>query len=151
MIITEALGTSTPTSITESAERFGLSQLHQLRGRVGRGSEKSYCVLMTGHKLSKESRHRIELMCATENGFELAEEDMKMRGPGDLEGTQQSGLPITLNIASLAKDGIILNTARDCADAVLKEDPILGLLKNAQLREELSKGKYQIKDYSKIS
>lgn len=106
---------------------------------------------MTGHRLSKESKHRIELMCATENGFELAEEDMKMRGPGDLEGTQQSGLPITLNIASLAKDGIILNTARDCADAVLKEDPTLGLLKNAQLREELSKGKYQIKDYSKIS
>ena len=137
--------------VIESAERFGLSQLHQLRGRVGRGSEKSYCVLMTGHRLSKESKHRIELMCATENGFELAEEDMKMRGPGDLEGTQQSGLPITLNIASLAKDGIILNTARDCADAVLKEDPTLGLLKNAQLREELSKGKYQIKDYSKIS
>jgi len=137
--------------VIESAERFGLSQLHQLRGRVGRGSEKSYCVLMTGHRLSKESKHRIELMCATENGFELAEEDMKMRGPGDLEGTQQSGLPITLNIASLAKDGIILNTARDCADAVLKEDPTLGLLKNAQLREELSKGKFQIKDYSKIS
>jgi len=137
--------------VIESAERFGLSQLHQLRGRVGRGSEKSYCVLMTGHRLSKESKHKIELMCATENGFELAEEDMKMRGPGDLEGTQQSGLPITLNIASLAKDGIILNTARDCADAVLKEDPTLGLLKNAQLREELSKGKYQIKDYSKIS
>ena len=137
--------------VIESAERFGLSQLHQLRGRVGRGSEKSYCVLMTGHRLSKESKHRIELMCATENGFELAEEDMKMRGPGDLEGTQQSGLPITLNIASLAKDGIILNTARDCADAVLKEDPTLGLLKNAQLREELSKGKYQIRDYSKIS
>lgn len=137
--------------VIESAERFGLSQLHQLRGRVGRGSEKSYCILMTGYKLSKESKHRIELMCATENGFELAEEDMKMRGPGDLEGTQQSGLPITLNIASLAKDGIILNAARDCADAVLKEDPTLSLLKNAVLREELKKDKYQIKDYSKIS
>lgn len=137
--------------VIESAERFGLSQLHQLRGRVGRGSEKSYCILMTGHKLSKESRHRIELMCATENGFELAEEDMKMRGPGDLEGTQQSGLPITLNIASLAKDGLILNAARDCADAVLKEDPTLSLLKNSLLREELKKDKYQIRDYSKIS
>ena len=137
--------------IIESAERFGLSQLHQLRGRVGRGSEKSYCILMTGYKLSKESRHRIELMCSTENGFELAEEDMKMRGPGDLEGTQQSGLPITLNIASLAKDGIILNAARDCADAVLKEDPTLSLLKNQILREEMKKDKYQIKDYSKIS
>ena len=137
--------------VIESAERFGLSQLHQLRGRVGRGSEKSYCVLMTGHKLSKESKHRIELMCATENGFELAEEDMKMRGPGDLEGTQQSGLPISLNIASLAKDGMILNAARECAEAILKEDPTLGLLKNQVLRNELVKSKYQIKDYSKIS
>ena len=137
--------------VIESAERFGLSQLHQLRGRVGRGSEKSYCVLMTGHKMSKESRHRIELMCATENGFELAEEDMKMRGPGDLEGTQQSGLPISLNIASLAKDGIILNAARDCADAVLREDPSLTSDRNALLRAELRKDKYQIKDYSKIS
>ena len=137
--------------IIESAERFGLSQLHQLRGRVGRGSEKSYCVLMTGHKLSKESKHRIDLMCATENGFELAEEDMKMRGPGDLEGTQQSGLPISLNIASLAKDGLILNAARDCADAVLKEDPALTSDRNQMLRKELRKDKYQIKDYSKIS
>ena len=137
--------------VIESAERFGLSQLHQLRGRVGRGSEKSYCVLMTGHKLSKESKHRIELMCATENGFELAEEDMKMRGPGDLEGTQQSGLPISLNIASLAKDGMILNAARDAAEAVLKEDPTLSLLKNQLLRNELVKDKYKIKDYSKIS
>ena len=137
--------------VIESAERFGLSQLHQLRGRVGRGSEKSYCVLMTGHKLSKESRHRIELMCATENGFELAEEDMKMRGPGDLEGTQQSGLPISLNIASLAKDGLILNAARDCADAVLKADPTLHADHNQLLRRELRKDKYQIKDFSKIS
>ena len=137
--------------VIESAERFGLSQLHQLRGRVGRGSEKSYCVLMTGPKMSKESRHRIELMCATENGFELAEEDMKMRGPGDLEGTQQSGLPISLNIASLAKDGLILNAARDCAEAVLREDPTLTSDRNQLLRKELRKEKYQIKDYSKIS
>ena len=137
--------------VIESAERFGLSQLHQLRGRVGRGSEKSYCVLMTGQKLSKESRHRIELMCATENGFELAEEDMKMRGPGDLEGTQQSGLPISLNIASLARDGLILNAARDTADAVLKADPTLHEDRNQLLRKELRKDKYQIKDYSKIS
>ena len=137
--------------VIESAERFGLSQLHQLRGRVGRGSEKSYCVLMTGPKMSKESRHRIELMCATENGFELAEEDMKMRGPGALEGTQQSGLPISLNIASLAKDGLILNTARDCADMVLREDPTLTSDRNQLLRKELRKEKYQIKDYSKIS
>ena len=137
--------------VIESAERFGLSQLHQLRGRVGRGSEKSYCVLMTGYKMSKESKHRIELMCATENGFELAEEDMKMRGPGDLEGTQQSGLPISLNIASLAKDGLILNAARAAADAVLQDDPTLTSDRNQMLRRELRKEKYQIKDYSKIS
>ena len=137
--------------VIESAERFGLSQLHQLRGRVGRGCEKSYCVLMTGHKMSKESQHRIELMCATENGFELAEEDMKMRGPGDLEGTQQSGLPISLNIASLAKDGLILNAARAAAEAVLTEDPTLTSSANQLMRQELRKDKYQIKDYSKIS
>lgn len=137
--------------VIESAERFGLSQLHQLRGRVGRGSEKSYCVLMTGYRMSKESKHRIDLMCATENGFELAEEDMKMRGPGDLEGTQQSGLPISLNIASLAKDGLILNAARAAADAVLSEDPTLHSDHNQLLRSELRKDKYQIKDYSKIS
>ncbi|MBE6232038.1 MAG: ATP-dependent DNA helicase RecG [Bacteroidales bacterium] len=137
--------------VIESAERFGLSQLHQLRGRVGRGSEKSFCILMTGHKLSKESKHRIELMCTTENGFELAEEDMKMRGPGDLEGTQQSGLPINLSIASLAKDGLILNAARACAEAVLDKDPTLTSDSNQLLRTELRKEKYQIKDYSKIS
>ena len=137
--------------VIESAERFGLSQLHQLRGRVGRGSEKSFCVLMTGHKMSKESKHRIELMCSTENGFVLADEDMKMRGPGDLEGTQQSGLPISLNIASLAKDGLILSAARDAAEAVLTEDPTLTADKNQMLRRELRKEKYQIKDYSKIS
>ena len=90
-------------------------------------------------------------MCATENGFELAEEDMKMRGPGDLEGTQQSGLPINLNIASLAKDGLILNAARACAASVLEADPTLREDKNQMLRRELQKEKYQIKDYSKIS
>ena len=137
--------------VIESAERFGLSQLHQLRGRVGRGSERSYCILMTGDKVSKESRHRIELMCSTENGFELAEEDMKMRGPGDLEGTQQSGLPISLNIASVAKDGIILNDARAYAGSVLERDPGLTSSANALLREELRKEKYNIRDYSQIS
>ena len=137
--------------VIESAERFGLSQLHQLRGRVGRGSEKSFCILMTGHKLSRESKQRIDLMCRTENGFEIAEEDMKMRGPGDLEGTQQSGLPITLNIASLARDGILLNEARTCAEEVLKADCNLSSDANTPLREELRKDKYNIKDYSKIS
>jgi ATP-dependent DNA helicase RecG len=137
--------------VIESAERFGLSQLHQLRGRVGRGSDKSYCVLMKGDKLSNESRKRLDLICATDNGFEIAEEDMKMRGPGDLEGTQQSGLPIELNIASLAKDGIILNEARNYALEILDKDPELSSALNYMLKAELRKNKYQMKDYSKIS
>ena len=91
------------------------------------------------------------MMCSTENGFELAEEDMKMRGPGDLEGTQQSGLPITLNIASLAKDGAILNDARAYAESVLDRDPGLSSSANAPLRDELRKEKYRIRDYSRIS
>ena len=137
--------------VIENAERFGLAQLHQLRGRVGRGSEKSYCVLMHGLKVSKESRKRLELMCATENGFDLAEEDMKMRGPGDLEGTQQSGLPISLNIASLAHDGQIMSDARSYAEHVLAGDPSLSDPVNAPLAAELRKDKYSVKDYSKIS
>ena len=137
--------------VIESAQRFGLSQLHQLRGRVGRGSEKSYCILVKDEKVSKESQHRLDLMCATENGFELAEEDMKMRGPGDLEGTQQSGLPISLNIASLARDGIILSEARLYAEHILEADPFLSGARNLPLAKELQKDKYEIKDYSKIS
>ena len=137
--------------VIESAERFGLSQLHQLRGRVGRGSEKSFCVLMTDYKMSSESKQRIELMCRTENGFVLAEEDMKMRGPGDLEGTQQSGLPVSLKLASLAGDGLLLNDARATADAVLKDDPELQKSENAPLRAELGKDRYIVKDFSKIS
>ena len=137
--------------VIESAERFGLSQLHQLRGRVGRGAERSFCILMKGYKVSKESQKRLDLMCATENGFEIAEEDMKMRGPGDLEGTQQSGLPISLNIASLARDGAILNDARGYAAHVLDQDPTLEKPGNAVLAAELRKDKYQQKDYSKIS
>ena len=137
--------------VIENAERFGLAQLHQLRGRVGRGSEKSYCILIHGNKVSKESRKRLELMCATENGFDLAEEDMKMRGPGDLEGTQQSGLPIALNIASLVHDGPLLSDARGYAEHVLALDPALEMPVNAPLAAELRKDKYSIKDYSKIS
>ena len=137
--------------VIESAQRFGLSQLHQLRGRVGRGSEKSFCILVKDEKVSKESQRRLDLMCATENGFELAEEDMKMRGPGDLEGTQQSGLPITLNIASLARDGILLSDARVYAEHILEADPFLSSPKNLPLARELQKDKYDIKDYSKIS
>ena len=137
--------------VIESAQRFGLSQLHQLRGRVGRGSEKSYCILVKDEKVSKESQRRLDLMVATENGFELAEEDMKMRGPGDLEGTQQSGLPIALNIASLVRDGGILSEARVYAEHILEADPFLEAPRNLQLVRELQKDKYNIKDYSKIS
>ena len=137
--------------VIESAERFGLSQLHQLRGRVGRGAERSYCILMRGTKISKESQKRLDLLCETENGFVLAEEDMKLRGPGDLEGTQQSGLPISLNIASLAKDGLILNDARSYAQLILDKDPGLTNPVNAPLAAELRRDKYLVKDYSQIS
>ena len=137
--------------VIESAQRFGLSQLHQLRGRVGRGADESFCILVHDFKTSKEAKARLELMCRTNDGFEIAEEDMKMRGPGDLEGTQQSGLPIKLSIASLAKDGLMLNEARAYADKVLDADPSLSLPANKLLAEELRKGKYDMKDYSKIS
>ena len=137
--------------VIESAERFGLSQLHQLRGRVGRGSEESFCILMKGMKVSRESQKRLDLMCSTENGFELAEQDMKLRGPGDLEGTQQSGLPVNLSIASLAKDGMLLSEARAYASHILDRDPSLKEPRNAILASELRKDKYTVRDYSQIS
>lgn len=137
--------------VIESAERFGLSQLHQLRGRVGRGADKSYCILVKGQKVSKEALQRLELMERTSNGFEIADEDMRMRGPGDLEGTQQSGLPISLNIASLAKDGRLLEEARNYASRVLDADPSLQNPVNAKLVQELRKDKYAVKDFSQIS
>jgi ATP-dependent DNA helicase RecG len=118
--------------VIESAERFGLSQLHQLRGRVGRGAEQSFCILMTGNKLSADSRLRMETMVKTNDGFELSEVDLKLRGPGDIQGTQQSGL-LNLNIADLVKDGQILQYARDIAKEVLKEDPNLAMEKNHRL------------------
>ncbi|TRZ45436.1 ATP-dependent DNA helicase RecG [Robertkochia solimangrovi] len=118
--------------IIESAERFGLSQLHQLRGRVGRGAEQSFCILMTGHKLSEDSKTRLETMVRTNDGFEIAETDLKLRGPGDLMGTQQSGV-LALKIADIVKDNEILKTARYYAMQVLKEDPGLKLEKNKRL------------------
>ena len=137
--------------VIESAQRFGLSQLHQLRGRVGRGAEESYCILVKDVKTSREAQQRLDLMCATEDGFEIAEQDMRMRGPGDLEGTQQSGLPVSLKLASLARDGALLSEARRDAQAVLDDDPSLSSPANRPLAEELKKGKYEIKDYSTIS
>jgi ATP-dependent DNA helicase RecG len=110
--------------VIESAERFGLSQLHQLRGRVGRGADQSYCILMTGKKLSSEARTRLETMVQTNDGFEIAEVDLKLRGPGDLMGTQQSGV-LNLRIADVVKDHDILKTARYYAQQLLKNDPEL--------------------------
>ncbi|MDO4827625.1 MAG: ATP-dependent DNA helicase RecG [Bacteroidia bacterium] len=134
--------------VIESAQRFGLSQLHQLRGRVGRGAEKSFCILVRDEKVSKESKRRLDLMCETENGFEIAEEDMKMRGPGDLDGTMQSGLPVSLKIASLASDGGMLAQARSYAEMVLERDPTLSQERNALLAAGVGE---EVKDYSKIS
>lgn len=111
--------------VIESAERFGLSQLHQLRGRVGRGADQSYCVLMSGYKLSDDGRKRLETMVNSNDGFEIAEMDLKLRGPGDIEGTQQSGVPFDLKIAHLGKDGQILQYARDIAISVIEDDPEL--------------------------
>ncbi len=119
--------------IIESAERFGLSQLHQLRGRVGRGAEQSYCILMTSHKLSEDAKTRLQTMTASSDGFEIAEVDLKLRGPGDLMGTQQSGV-LNLKIADIIKDNQILQTARYYAKQMLTEDPELRLDKNKAIR-----------------
>ena len=140
--------------VIESAERFGLSQLHQLRGRVGRGAEKSYCILMTGYKLSEDSRKRIELMCSTNDGFQLAEADLRMRGPGDMEGTRQSGLAFDLRIADLGKDSPILAQARAAASDVLAADPLLESPSSALLRSGLDRLRQEggeVIDYSTIS
>ena len=124
--------------VIESAERFGLSQLHQLRGRVGRGADQSYCILMVSHKLTHEARKRLEIMLETNDGFRIADADLKIRGPGDLEGTQQSGIPFTLHIANLGQDGQILQRARDLAARILENDPDLTAPENRKLFEQLS-------------
>ncbi|WP_302545241.1 ATP-dependent DNA helicase RecG [Coprobacter fastidiosus] len=125
--------------IIENAERFGLSQLHQLRGRVGRGADQSYCILMTSHKLSQETRKRLEIMVRTNDGFEISEADLQLRGPGDMEGTQQSGIAFDLKIANIAKDGQILQLARDIANEILDKDPELSLTENYVLNRQLQK------------
>ncbi len=125
--------------VIESAERFGLSQLHQLRGRVGRGADQSYCILMTGYKLSEDARKRIQTMVSTNDGFEIAEVDLKLRGPGDIEGTQQSGIPFDLKIAHLGKDGQILQYARDFATRILEKDPELASDEHRVLLMQLQK------------
>lgn len=136
--------------VIESAERFGLSQLHQLRGRVGRGADQSYCILMSGDKVSKESRTRMETMVRTNDGFEIAEVDLELRGPGDIAGTQQSGA-LNLKIADLAKDQQMLSAARELALEITDEDPNLSMEKHRIIAKEILKIRTEKTDWSKIS
>lgn len=123
--------------IIENAERFGLSQLHQLRGRVGRGADQSYCILMSHPKIAKDTRKRLEIMTETNDGFLIAEADMKLRGPGDVEGTQQSGIAFDLKIANLSTDGQVVQLTRDVATEIIEKDPLLRLPANSVLSENL--------------
>ncbi len=139
--------------IIENAERFGLSQLHQLRGRVGRGADQSYCILMTNQELSKDTSKRTKIMTETNDGFRIAEADLQLRGPGDLEGTQQSGLPFDLRIASLASDGEILNLARQAAKEILEYDPVLEKPENIVYINQLKRLRPRVErtDWGEIS
>jgi ATP-dependent DNA helicase RecG len=137
--------------VIQNAERFGLSQLHQLRGRVGRGASQSYCILVTKYELSRDTCRRIDIMTETNDGFEIAEADLKFRGPGDLEGTQQSGVAFDLKLANLARDGQIVQLARDTATRVLDEDPMLVQPQNHILVERLKYLKRDEMDWSNIS
>ena len=136
--------------VVENAERFGLSQLHQLRGRVGRGAEQSYCILITDYKISKETKLRLETMCRTNDGFEIAEVDLQLRGPGDISGTQQSGL-MDLLIANLAQDGEILKAARISAEGILNTDPDLLTPENAPIRNHINNMRKEETNWSRIS
>ena len=136
--------------VIENTERFGLSQLHQLRGRVGRGAEQSYCILMSSFKLSKESKERIQTMVRTNNGFEIAEADLKLRGPGNIEGTQQSGI-LNFRIADLARDGQILKTAREVAARILENDPKLAKAEHHPIKWFIEKHGKKLKAWSRIS
>ncbi len=135
--------------VIENTERFGLSQLHQLRGRVGRGGEQSYCILMTGYKLSAEGKERIQTMVRTNNGFEIAEADLKLRGPGDIEGTRQSGV-LDLKLVDLAKDGKILQAARDAAVEILQKDPEMKQPEHAMVRIFMERYLKPLKGWSLI-
>lgn len=139
------------TMIIENAERFGLSQLHQLRGRVGRGADQSFCILMSKQKIAKDTRRRLELMTETTDGFRIAEADMQMRGPGDIEGTMQSGIAFNLRIANLARDGRIIQMAREAAISVLDADPSLASAAGQRLLAELSHHNNKVVDWSRIS
>ena len=135
--------------VIENAERFGLAQLHQLRGRVGRGAEQSYCILMTSFKLTKESKQRINTMVSTTNGFDIAEADLKLRGPGDLMGTQQSGI-LDLLIADIGKDAQILEVARRAAEELLESDPNLEKEENALIKQQVKRQRKSSLNWSRI-
>ena len=137
--------------VIENAERFGLSQLHQLRGRVGRGADQSFCILVTGFKLSEDTRRRIDIMVETCDGFEIAEADLKLRGPGDLEGTQQSGIAFDLRLANLARDGELIGKVRDIARSIVEKDSTLTSPDNRLLARQLAKLKKSPYDWSSIS
>jgi len=137
--------------VIESAERFGLSQLHQLRGRVGRGADQSYCILMSSDKMTREAARRIEVMIRTNDGFEIAETDLQLRGPGDIEGTLQSGIPFDLKIADLGKDGQLIEYVRHIAEEILYNDPLLENNPNIILRSELKRLFSQRQSWSNIS
>ena len=137
--------------VIQNAERFGLAQLHQLRGRVGRGAEQSFCILVTKYKLSKETKQRIQIMCETNDGFEIAEADLRFRGPGDLEGTQQSGLAFNLHVANIARDGQLVQLARDIANEILDGDPAQSLPENAGMWRRLRELNRDDMDWSNIS
>ena len=133
------------------AQRFGLSQLHQLRGRVGRGADQSYCILVSSRELSEETRKRLDIMCDTNDGFRIAEADLKLRGPGDLEGTQQSGMAFDLKIANIARDGLLVQTARDMAQKVITNDPDADRPEYACLWQRLKQLKKTDIDWGSIS
>lgn len=135
--------------VIESSEKFGLSQLHQLRGRVGRGAEKSYCILLSGQKLGNDARERIRIMTSTNNGFLIAEKDLELRGPGDIEGTRQSGM-LNFRLASIVQDRSLLETARNMAANILDKDPDLGSAGNLPLKKFLQQPGQKV-IWSKIS
>jgi ATP-dependent DNA helicase RecG len=136
--------------VIENAERFGLSQLHQLRGRVGRGGHQSYCILMTGDKLSNDARFRIQTLLQTNDGFKIADADMKLRGPGEIEGTRQSGAP-QFRLADLVTDEIILNEARSSAEEILEADPMLEQSQHRMLQKYLAEQGRKLKKWGKVS
>jgi ATP-dependent DNA helicase RecG len=137
--------------VIQNAERFGLSQLHQLRGRVGRGANRSYCILVTKSKLSETTRRRMDIMTETTDGFRIAEEDLRLRGPGDLQGTEQSGLPFDLKVADLVRDQEMMAVCREAAQQVIQQDPYENLSQHQVVWRRLQALSGRRTDFSAIS